>query len=71
MGMTPKQKQQFVRDARRKLGVTQATMAQAMGVSNARIVRTWESGTRVPQDMAIELIKHMLRRPGDFFEFED
>lgn len=51
---------QELKQARLELGMTQDQMAAAVGVSNGRTVRRWESGERNVNPSASILVKMLL-----------
>ena len=60
--MTPKQ----FKAARRKLGLSQSALAQALGVKSDRTIRRWEAGTQDIPGAAILAVKYLLEHgvPG-------
>lgn len=53
--MTPEQ----IKQARQSMGLTQAEMAEKMGVG-IDAVKQWESGRRKPRGPAIKIIKMLM-----------
>ena len=53
----------LVRDARAKLGMSQALFAQFLGVS-ASAVQAWERGEKTPQDIACRFMDEIRRDPA-------
>jgi putative transcriptional regulator len=51
-----------VRELRHKLGLTQAKMAVALGVSLAT-VKSWEGGGRTPDPLATRVIRFLEKKP--------
>ena len=49
------------RAARLRLGMTQATLAEALGYSHAHVVSAIETGNRNPGPAAIKLLERLLR----------
>ena len=54
--MTPDQ----VRESRRELGLSQADLAELIGVS-PRTVKYWESGQRSPRRVAVKRIQDLTK----------
>ncbi len=49
-----------IRDARKKLGLTQEQLAARMGLSGKRTVSQWERGLRTPQGPSLVLLRSLL-----------
>ena len=64
----------LVRDARRKLGMSQALFAQFIGVS-VGAVQAWERGEKKPKDIACRFMDEIRRNPAywreRFLEFAE
>ncbi len=58
--MSPHMKPEEVRKARKRMGLTQASLAKLLGV-NAMAVTQWECGIRNPSKMAATFIRHLLQ----------
>jgi repressor LexA len=58
-----------LKQLREKSGMTQEELAEAMGVSDARIIRFWESGKNSPNIAKLEPLAKILGvKSEDFFK---
>ena len=58
MKMTPTE----IKSARQRLGFSQRELAEALYLSDARIVRMWEAGDRDPSGPVVKAIELMIER---------
>lgn len=60
-----------IRDARRAKGLKQAELARELGLSDARTIRNYESGVRIPAYEIMDGIARITGKPREWFFDED
>ena len=50
-----------IREARKRLGLTQDELAERMGLHGKQTISQWERGVRTPQGPSLKLLETLLR----------